>query len=384
MTDKKKILFVNDEMRMGGVARVLNTLMANLPKDKYEIDLLILHKQGMLLDEIPEGINIIEGTTFFRPVDESLDALVKGFHVFETCRKLRLLFYMKTGLIKGKIKKERKKILNKTYDVEVAAKEGFCTIFTAYGDSKRKINWVLTDYSVCNYSKNHMGLVKDALRYIDLNIADSNQALIAYETVFRVQNGIAIHNLMDTSILEKGLQETHTNIMNKDTINLIDVARLHPQKGIDRLIKASTVVYNEGLKHDLYLIGGGELEDELKELTASLNATHIHFLGFQKNPYRDIAECDLFVLSSLYEGFATIINESLIVGTPVLTTRVSGCEEQITDSSYGWIVENSEEALTNGLRTALKDKAKLKEMKHELSKYKYDNEGILKEFMNVL
>ncbi len=384
MTDKKKILFVNDEMRMGGVARVLNTLMANLPKDKYEIDLLILHKQGMLLDEIPEGINIIEGTTFFRPVDESLDALVKGFHVFETWRKLRLLFYMKTGLIKGKIKKERKKILNKTYDVEVAAKEGFCTIFTAYGDSKRKINWVLTDYSVCNYSKNHMGLVKDALRYIDLNIADSNQALIAYETVFRVQNGIAIHNLMDTSILENGLQETHTNIINKDTINLIDVARLHPQKGIDRLIKASTTVYNEGLKHDLYLIGGGELEDELKELTVSLNATHIHFLGFQKNPYRDIAECDLFVLSSLYEGFATIINESLIVGTPVLTTRVSGCEEQITDSSYGWIVENSEEALTNGLRTALKDKAKLKEMKHELSKYKYDNEGILKEFMNVL
>ncbi len=384
MTDKKKILFVNDEMRMGGVARVLNTLMANLPKDKYEIDLLILHKQGMLLDEIPEGINIIEGTTFFRPVDESLDALVKGFHVFETSRKLRLLFYMKTGLIKGKIKKERKKILNKTYDVEVAAKEGFCTIFTAYGDSKRKINWVLTDYSVCNYSKNHMGLVKDALRYIDLNIADSNQALIAYETVFRVQNGIAIHNLMDTSILEKGLQETRTNIVNKDTINIIDVARLHPQKGIDRLIKASTTVYNEGLKHDLYLIGGGELEDELKELTTSLNATHIHFLGFQKNPYRDIAECDLFVLSSLYEGFATIINESLIVGTPVLTTRVSGCEEQITDPSYGWIVENSEEALTNGLRTALKDKAKLKEMKHELSKYKYDNEGILKEFMNVL
>ncbi len=384
MTDKKKILFVNDEMRMGGVARVLNTLMANLPKDKYEIDLLILHKQGMLLDEIPEGINIIEGTTFFRPVDESLDALVKGFHVFETCRKLRLLFYMKTGLIKGKIKRERKKILSKTYDVEVAAKEGFCTIFTAYGDSKRKINWVLTDYSVCNYSKNHMGLVKDALRYIDLNIADSNQALIAYETVFRVQNGIAIHNLMDTSNLEKGLLETHTHITNKETINIIDVARLHPQKGIDRLIKASTTVFNEGLKHELYLIGGGELEDELHELVKSLNATHVHFLGFQKNPYRDIAECDLFVLSSLYEGFATIINESLIVGTPVLTTRVSGCEEQITEACHGWIVENSEEALTSGLRNALKDKDKLKEMKHELSKYKYDNDGILKEFMDVL
>ena len=48
MTDKKTILFVNDEMRMGGVARVLNTLMAALPEDKYEIDLLILHREGML------------------------------------------------------------------------------------------------------------------------------------------------------------------------------------------------------------------------------------------------------------------------------------------------------------------------------------------------
>ena len=384
MTDKKKILFVNDEMRMGGVARVLNTLMSNLPKDKYEIDLLILHKQGMLLDEVPEGINVIEGTTFFRPVDESLDALVKGFHVFETFRKLRLLFYMKTGLIKGKIQKERKKILSKHYDVEVAAKEGFCTIFTAYGDSSRKINWVLTDYSVCNYSKNHMGLVKDALRYIDLNIADSNQALIAYETVFRVQNGISIHNLMDTTNLENGLLETHSNIENKDTINLIDVARLHPQKGIDRLIRVSSKLYDEGYKHDLYLIGGGELEDELKELASSLNASHIHFLGFQKNPYRDIADCDLFVLSSLYEGFATIINESLIVGTPVLTTRVSGCEEQITESNYGWIVENNEESLYEGLKNAIKDKQELVSMKKSLESYKYDNEGILKEFMDVL
>ena len=39
MTDKRKILFVNDEMRMGGVARVLNTLMAALPEDKYAAEL---------------------------------------------------------------------------------------------------------------------------------------------------------------------------------------------------------------------------------------------------------------------------------------------------------------------------------------------------------
>lgn len=384
MTDKKKILFVNDEMRMGGVARVLNTLMANLPKDEYDITLLVLHKQGMLLDDVPEGVKVIEGTTFFRPVDESLDALIKGFHIKETLRKLRLLFYMKTGLIKSKIRKERKKILPVQYDVEVAAKEGFCTIFTGYGDSKRKINWVLTDYSVCNYSKNHMHLVRSALKHIDLNVADSEQALIAYETVFRVQNGITIHNLMDIDKVKNGAQDPTTDIIDTSKLNIINVARFHPQKGIDRLIKASKVVYDEGLEHELYLIGGGEKEEELTSLVNTLHADHVHFLGFKSNPYRDIADADLFVLSSLYEGFATIINESLIAGTPVLTTKVSGCEEQITNESYGWIVENKDEALVEGLRNALSSKEGLQKKKLELSHYVYDNEAILKQFMNIL
>ena len=76
--------------------------------------------------------------------------------------KIRLLFLMKTGLIKNRIIKERKKCLNKKYDIEFSAKEGFCTIFTAFGDSTKKINWVQADYKVNNYSSNHMKLVKKA------------------------------------------------------------------------------------------------------------------------------------------------------------------------------------------------------------------------------
>ena len=50
---KKKILFVNDEMTMGGVARILNTFLKMIDKDDYEVDLLVLHKRGELLSEIP-------------------------------------------------------------------------------------------------------------------------------------------------------------------------------------------------------------------------------------------------------------------------------------------------------------------------------------------
>lgn len=71
-----------------------------------------------------------------------------------------------------------------------------------------KVNWVLTDYSVCNYSANHMRLVKSALQKIDLNIADSAEATEAYKKVFGIQNVITIHNLMNTEKVEKGKTKT--------------------------------------------------------------------------------------------------------------------------------------------------------------------------------
>ena len=385
MTDKKKILFVNDEMRMGGVARVLNTLMAALPEDRYEIDLLVLHKEGMLLDEIPSKVRVIEGSSFFNTVDQSLELLLQERKIKDLAGKIRLLLYMKTGLIRNRIRAERKKILDKQYDVEVAAKEGFCTIFTACGDSKRKINWVLTDYSVCNYSHNHMPLVKKALEQIDLNIADSEKALIAYETVFHVSNGVAIHNLMDTDRIRRCLEaDDGSEICGTDGPNVISVARFHPQKSIDRLLIASDEVYQGGNHHTLYLIGGGEEEEKLRAMVKERNMKHVVFLGYRQNPYGDMKKADLYVSSSLYEGFATVISESLIVGTPVLATEVSGIQEQITKPEYGWIVENTQEGLTEGMKKALCSIGELKDMKHYLKDYKYPNDEILKQFMEVL
>ncbi len=384
MTAKKKILFVNDEMTMGGVARVLNTLMAALPKDQYDIDLLVLHKRGMLLEKVPEGVRVLEGTPFFNAVDLSLADLKKSRDPAAIRSKARLLFYMKTGLIAGKIKAERKKILDRQYDVEVAAKEGFCTIFTAYGDSKKKINWVLTDYSVRNYSSNHMPLVKRALAKIDLNIADSEQAMTAYKTVFRVRNGVAIHNLMDVDLVKEGMKEPAPELVRDGLVSLVTVARFHPQKSIDRLLNASKYLKDRGVGHHLYLIGGGELEEELRKQTEELELEDtVSFLGYRQNPYAMMAACDLFVLPSLYEGFATVISESLIAGTPVLTTDVSGAKEQITEERCGWIVENTQEGLNEGLLKAVSDPALLKKMKADLEGYEYPNDRILAQFTEI-
>lgn len=381
MENKTRILFVNDEMEMGGVAKVLNNLMANLPQDLFEIDCFIIHKRGDLLNEIPEHVTVYEGSSFFDTVDESLKNLIKTKNIKGILRKCRLLFYMKTGLIKKKIQKERAFLDKRPYDVEVAAKEGFCTIFTAFGKSIKKINWVLTDYSVCNYSSRHMSLLKEALSHIDYNIADSKSALKGYEKVFGIQNGIVIHNLMAIEHIQKQLTQPITL---EEGLKVVTVARFHPQKSIERLIKAHVYALSRGIRHHLYLIGDGEQRELLKELVNTLKVSDtVYFMGIMQEPYQVVHQCDLFVLSSLFEGFATVVNESLIATTPVLATRVAGIDEQITHSDYGFIVENNQESLNEGYVKALSNPERLKEMKQSLKSYQYPNDAILRQFIEV-
>lgn len=373
---KKKILFVNDEMTMGGVARILNTFLKMIDRETYDVDLLVLHKRGELLDEIPGDINVIEGSKFFSCIDRPLKEC-KGSELFY---KLRLLFYMKTGLIKKKIVSERKKILNKHYDIEFSAKEGFCTIFTGYGDSDLKVNWVQVDYKESNYSSHHMELVKDALKHIDMNIACSSKVKQSYQELFDVDKICVVHNLVDEERIGKMSLIPCDFQIDENKINIITVARFHPQKAVDRLIK----VYSKLKEHyNLIIIGDGGLKEELYSLAKELNCfDDISWLGLKANPYPYVRKCDLFVMSSLYEGYPTMTVESLISDTPVLTTMVAGVGEQINDSN-GWIVENSEDGLFNKLNELKDKKDVLIKMKKDLLTYHYDNESILNKYYKI-
>lgn len=375
--NKKKILFVNDEMVMGGVARILCTLLKLLDRDKYEIDLLVLHKHGDLLREVPEDINIIEGTKFFNTIDIPL----KECNISNVFSKLRLLMSMKTGSIKEKIVEERKKILNKHYDIEFAAKEGFCTIFTAYGDSDKKINWVQTDYKINNFAIHHMDLMKDALKNIDHNIACSKQVEKSFKEVFEVSNICTIHNPVDNERIKSLSEEKLNSIIRVDKINLIAVARFHPQKALHRIINAFAK-YKE--YYTLTIIGDGVLNDNLHSLAKLLNVhDEINWYGIMDNPYHFIKESDLFVMSSLYEGYPTITVESLISSTPVLSTKVAGIEEQINKKEYGYIVDNTDDAIENKLNELKNKKVELQEYKQLLQNYYYDNESILNQYYRL-
>ena len=226
-----------------------------------------------------------------------------------------------------------------------------------------------------------MGLVKDALKHIDMNIACSDKVKRSYQELFGVEKICVVNNLMDDQRIYSLSLEPQNITPVADKINLICVARFHHQKGLDRLIKAYAKVKDA---YHLVIIGDGELKEELYKLAKDLNVfDDIEWLGMRANPYADIRASELFVLPSLYEGYPTITVESLISDTPILALEVAGVKEQIVKPEYGWVVENSEEALTEKLIELKDQKVLLNTYKEELKTYKYDNESILNRYYEI-
>ena len=85
---KKKILFVLNQMGAGGIAKSLNNLLYYLEKykDKYEVDLFLLRKDGCFMKDIPNYVNIIESKGILKLYGASQKD-TKKFGIFEyMCR----------------------------------------------------------------------------------------------------------------------------------------------------------------------------------------------------------------------------------------------------------------------------------------------------------
>jgi len=115
------------------------------------------------------------------------------------------------------------------------------------------------------------------------------------------------------------IEDNYINIFNNPVV--ITAGRLNKQKGHWHLIKAFDKVKKVIPNAKLVILGEGELEGKLKQLTQKLDIKEdVYFLGFQKNPFKYISKSKVFVLSSLHEGFPNALAEAMACGIPVIST----------------------------------------------------------------
>lgn len=140
---------------------------------------------------------------------------------------------------------------------------------------------------------------------------------------------------------------------------IVACGRLHEQKGFSYLIDALARV-RETVPAHLWIVGEGPLKSSLERQIQKRGLSDcVRLVGFQSNPYQYMAAADVFVLSSLYEGFGNVIVEAMACGTPVIATRCHhGPAEIIEDGVNGLLVPPADgESLAQAIARVLTDSA---------------------------
>jgi len=187
------------------------------------------------------------------------------------------------------------------------------------------------------------------------------------------------HNIFE----KKGIE--HTNEVHS-VPRIVTLMRIgDPPKKSERYLEIVRRLKDVGLKFDWHVYGNGDQLDEYRQKCKELCIDDcFHLDGYTENPMEKLAEADLMVMLSVYEGLPNTIYESFLCGTPVLSTNVGGIAEQIHDDYNGWLVENDVDASFEKLKVLLSHPTLLKQANKNLTDYKYDNENAYKENCKLL
>ena len=122
---------------------------------------------------------------------------------------------------------------------------------------------------------------------------------------------------------------------------LISIGRLTKQKNFKLLINFFYKLSNKYSKFELVIIGEGEDEFKLKNLSKKLNIEKkIHFLGYQKNIFKYLKDAECFILTSLWEDPGFVIVEAALSNIPIISSNCPNGPEEIIEKN-GYLFENN-------------------------------------------
>jgi glycosyltransferase involved in cell wall biosynthesis len=313
-----------DSFSTGGAERVMVTLANVLVEWGYQLDFIVIRDIGLYRDQLTPKVRKIilyDGShtlTFISRVKRKMSIYINLLRYF--CKEVPDIFMVtmrRDNIIVSKIfalSKKKFPLILREADVIVE-------------DGGREIRQMRRWYKKASYVIANSESTKDDL--IKKIMLDKNSVIKIYNPMSLPRN-----------IIRK----------NSENICIIGCGRLVKKKNFGDLIKVFTLIYNDYPNAELTIIGEGEERNNLEKQIKSLDLENAIYLpGLVSNPYAYFSASNVFVQTSLYEGFGYVLAEAMACGTPVVAYDSKGAMREILDNGrYGILV-------TPGDINALKD-----------------------------
>lgn len=370
--DKKKVLFIQNTLVGGGAEKILIDILRWFDYERFEVTLLLTYKEGIYFDSIPGEVNVLAMYPTYR-----------SKNYLRVAGRLKKLWHYD-------LKRQINRVLgDKEFDVIVSFLEGLPVLLHSFILNRAPLNisWVHCDmyeYHITNCFFRNEEQERSIYEQFNQIVFVSNQAKDAFIKLFGIKKNLTViyNPIKPSEIVEK----SKSLRIEKRKFTIINVGRLSPQKNQKLLIEVTHYLIQRGYDIEVWIVGTGELEEELK---AQINSLGLHDVvklwGFQRNPYAYMAAADIFLLTSIAEGYPLVIAEALSLGLPIISTEITGpCE--MLNNGVGILTSQEAKDISDAVASLIDD-IYLRELYSEKSRLRaldFDAQKIMNNIFNLL
>lgn len=366
--NKPNVLIFTGSLIKNGITASLKGLINNIDLEKRNYFLTFYRKEvkknKYLLSEFPTKINYI---------------LIDGDKILSEQEEKVLAKFYEDNLVDDNIKSVIKKIYTREIN-RIYPELKFDYVIDFCGYNKEMINLLMYMNSI-KIRYTHSNLKREYETRQNIHIPSLKLAYKNYDKVIAVREGMEdeinkhfedikpkeikiIHNLNDIENTKRKAElpiefqeNTYSNIEkekleeilnDENSIKFINIARFSKEKGLDRLIRTFDEFCSQNKtdrKAYLIIIGGhGKIFEDICNMIKERKLENVIIIRNIQNPLSILKKCNLFILSSYYEGLPMTIMESLILDIPTASVDIEG-PRKFFKKGYVYLVEDSEEGL---------------------------------------
>ncbi|WP_251549847.1 glycosyltransferase [Neobacillus muris] len=344
---------------MGGIEKALISMLEAIPKDQYEITVLLMGTGGELESEIPKHVKILPLYGCEKTVKERLWNAAKSGKFIQV---MKICWYTAlANMTKSKFKKEwyyakRVPPIETEYDLAIAyhVPASLPVVFVNENiKAKTKIAWIHSD--VFNYVK-QLEPFKDFYDVYDKVFCVSKYAMKHFNELFPhlKEKTSVFYNIVDKNQMDLLSKRVEGFTDHYNGLRILTVGRLSPEKGQDIIPEVLQKLKSEGMHVRWYCLGDGDSRPKIEELITEYGLQDdLILLGTKNNPYNFIRQCDIYVQSSRHEGYCISLAEARAFNKPIVTTDFVGAREQIETGENGFIVKFDANEIYRAVKTLI-------------------------------
>ena len=355
------LVFVNTDMKIGGIEKALLSMIHSLNPQEYRIHVLLFKEEGGFMPLLSDAASF--PTSLYphnveihhiRP-EKLKESYIRG-GVFSLLRGLLYRFRLRSIHNYKKSNNFQKSIMLTTKLCRLPS-DVPCDVLISFSQMYYPFFWVSMQKGIVPkvlfihqswYDEDYIKLLHAYIHRYQKVICVSEAAKQYIDSKFPqcASNTLVVHNLLcPEQIKSLSVQPVDKELSH---FSLLTIARLRVEKGCQFIPMILRRILDTGIKVYWYIIGGGPLYQELKTALEKMGLQqYLIMLGEKENPYPYLRMSDVYVQPSIHEGYGIAVQEAKILCKPIVATDIPAFKELIDSGVNGTLAELKLQTVTN-------------------------------------